>query len=98
METEDQFNIDCHKLLAGIFDRHETIVDMDTFGAIVLTIDPEDRDGWTRQIVDRNKKCCEARSGHVGHLIELQMRRERQIKELVNIEKLEVAESCCRRP
>ena len=30
VETEDQFNIECHKLLAGIFDRHATIVDMDT--------------------------------------------------------------------
>ena len=29
METEDQFNIECHKLLAGIFDRHGTIVDME---------------------------------------------------------------------
>ena len=67
-------------------------MDMDTCGAIVLTIDPEDRDGWTQQIVDRNKKCCGAKSGHLGHLIELQMKRERQIKELVNIEKLEVAE------
>ena len=43
-----------HKVLAGIFDRHGTIVDMDTCGAIVLTIDPEDRDGWTQQVVDRN--------------------------------------------
>ena len=40
METEDQFNIECHKLLASIFDRHGTTVDMDTCGAIVLTIDP----------------------------------------------------------
>ena len=70
METEDQFNIECHKLLAGIFDRHGTIVDMDTCGAIVLTIDPEDCDGWTQQDVDRNKKCCGAKSGHLGHLFE----------------------------
>ena len=88
METEDQFNIECHQLLAGFFDRHGTIVDRDTCGAIVLTIDPEDRDGLTQQDVDRNKKCCGAKSGHLGHLIELQMKRERQIKELVNIEKL----------
>ena len=92
METEDQFNIECHKLLAGKFDRHGTIVDMDTCGAIVLTIDPEDRDGWTQQIVDRNKKCCGAKRGHLGHLIESQMLSEGQIKELKNIEKLEVAE------
>ena len=67
-------------------------MDMDTCGAIVLTIDPKDRDGLSQQVVDRNKKCCGAKSGHLGHLIELQMRRGRQIKELVNIEKLEVAE------
>ena len=87
MDTEDQF-----KLLAGIFDQHGTIVDMDTCGAIVQTVDPEDRDGWTQQVVDRNKKCCGAKSGHLGHLFESQMVSERQIKELSNIEKLEVAE------
>ena len=92
METENQFNIECHKQLAGKFDRHGTIVDMDTCGAIVLTIDPEDRDGWTQQVVDRNKKCCGAKSGHLGHLFESQMVCERQIKEHANIEKLEVAE------
>ena len=65
---------------------------MDTCGAIVLTIDPEDRDGWTQQVVDRNKKCCGAKRGHLGHLFESQTVSERQIKELANIEKLEVAE------
>ena len=64
---------------------------MDTCGAIVLTIDPEERDGWTQHVVDRNKKCCGAMSGHHGHLFESQMVSERQIKELANIEKLEVA-------
>ena len=92
METEDQFNIECHKLLAGKFNRHGTIVDMDTCGAIVLTIDPEVRDGLTQQVVDRKKKCCGTKSGHLGHLFESQMVSERQIKELANIEKLEVAE------
>ena len=77
---------------AGIFDRHGTIVDMDTCGAIVLTMDPEERDGLTQQVVDRNKKCCGTKSGHLGHLFESQMVSERQIKELANIEKLEVAE------
>ena len=91
METEDQFNIECHKLLAGIFDRHGTTVDVDTCGAIVLTRDPEERDGLTQQ-VDRNKKCYGTKSGHLGHLFESQMVSERQIKELANIEKLEVAE------
>ena len=66
-------------------------MDMDTCGAIVLTTDPEDRDGWT-QVVDRDKKCCGAESGHLGHLFESQMEGEKQIKELANMEKLEEAE------
>ena len=90
METEDQFNIECHKLLTGTFDRHGSIVNMDTCGAIVLTKDPEERDGLTQQVVDRNKKCCGTKSEHLGHLFESQMVSERQIMELANIEKLEV--------
>ena len=39
--------------------------------------------GWTQQVVDRNKKCCGAKIGHLGILFESQ---------LANIEKLEVAE------
>ena len=79
METEDQFNIECHKLLAGMFDRHGTIVNMDTCGAIVLTKDPEDRDGLTQQVVDRNKTCSGTKSGHLGHLFQSLMVSERQI-------------------
>ena len=65
---------------------------MDTCGAIVLTTDSKDCDGLTQQVVDRNKKCCGAKRGHLGHLFESQKVSERQIKELANIEKLEVAE------
>ena len=83
METEDQSNIECHKVLAGMFDRHETIADMDTCRAIDMMTDPEECDGWTQQVVDRNKKCCGAKSGHLGHLFELQQKvSERRIKEL----------------
>ena len=92
VETEDQFNTECHKVLAGMFDWHETIVDMDTCRAIDRMIDPEDRDGWTQQVVDRNKKCCGAKSGHLGFLFESQKVSMRRIKEFANIEKLEVAE------
>ena len=92
VEIEDESNIECHKLLAGIFDRHGTVADMDTCGAIVLTKDPKDCDGWTQQVVDKNKKCCGAKSEHLGHLFESQMVSERQIMELANIEKLKVAE------
>ena len=63
VETEDQSNIECQKVLASRSDWHGTIADMDTCGAIVLTTDPEDRDGWTQQVVDRNKRCCGAKRG-----------------------------------
>ena len=65
---------------------------MDTCRATFLTTDPEDCDGWTQQVVDWNKKCRGAKSGHLGHLFESQKVSERRIKELANIEKLEVAE------
>ena len=91
VETEDQSNIECQKVLASRSDRHETIVDMDTCRAIDKT-DPEDCVGWTQQVVDRNKKCCGAKSERLGHLFESQMVSERQTKELANIKKPEVAE------
>ena len=61
VETEEQSNIECHKVLANRSDRHGTIADKDTCGTIVLTVDPEDRDGWTQQVLERNKKCCGAK-------------------------------------
>ena len=92
VETEDQFNTECHKVVAGTFDRHGTIVDMDTCRAIDKMTDPEDCDGWTQQVVDRNKKCKGAKGGHLGFLFESQKVSMRRIKEFANIEKLEVTE------
>ena len=92
VKTEDPFNTECHKVLAGMFDRHETIADMDTCRAIDRMTDPEDRDGWIQQVVDRNKKCCGAKSEHLGFLFESQKVSMRRIKEFANVEKLEVAE------
>ena len=59
--------------------------------AIALTTDPQDCHRWTQQVVDRSKSAVEPRE-HIGHLFESQMESERRIKELANIEKLEVAE------
>ena len=73
VRTENQFNTECHNVLASTSDRHGIIEDMDTCGSIVLTIDPEDRDGWTQHVVNRNKECCGTKSGHLGHLFESQM-------------------------
>ena len=92
VETEDQFNTECQKVLASRSDWHGTIADMDTYEVTVLTTDPEDCGRWTQQVVNRNKKSCGAKSGHLGHLFESQKVSERRIKELANIEKLDVAE------
>ena len=91
IETEEQFNTECQKVLASRSDRRGTFADMDACRATELKTDPEDCDGWTQQVVVWNKKCCGAKSGHLGHLFESQKVSERQIKELANIEKLEVA-------
>ena len=90
VETEDQFNTECHKVLAGISDRHVTIADMDTSGAIVLTTDPEDCDDGLSRLWTGTRSG--AKSGHLGLLFGSQKVSERRIKELANIEKLEVAE------
>ena len=92
VETEDQSNTECQKVLASRSHRHGTIADMDTCRAIVLTTDPEDCDGWTQQVVVWNKRCCGAKSGHLGHLFESPKVSERRIKELANIEKKELPE------
>ena len=93
VETGDQSNTGCQKVLTSRSDRHGTIADMDTCRAIDLTTDPEDCDGWTQQVVDWNKKCRGAKSGHLGHRFGSQKVSERRIKELASIEKLEVAET-----
>ena len=64
----------------------------DTCRTIVLVADPEDRDDWTQQVEDCNKKCFGAKRGHLGHPFESQKVSRDRIKELVNVEKLEVAE------
>ena len=93
VETEDQSDTGCRKVLASRSDRHGTIEDMDTCRAVVRTTGPKDCDGRTQQVVDWNKKCRGAKSGHLGHLFESHKVSERRIKELASIEKLEVAET-----
>ena len=65
---------------------------MDTCGVIDLKTDPEDCDGGFSRLWTGTRNAVEPRSGHLGHLFESQKVSERRIKELANIEKLEVAE------
>ena len=91
-ETGDQSRDKRQRVLASRPDRIRVGVNACTCRTIVLTTDPKDRDGWTQQVVDRNKKCYGAKSGHLGHLFEEQKLSEDRTKELANIEKLDVAE------
>ena len=43
-----QFNTECHKVLSGMFDRHETIADMDTCRAVDMKIPKIVMDGLSR--------------------------------------------------
>ena len=73
-------------------DRTRVDVNACTCRTIALAADPEDRDGWTQQVVDWNKECPGAKSGHLRYLFESQKVSESRIKELANTEKVEVAE------
>ena len=86
----NQSNTECQNVLASRSDRHGAIADMGTCRAIDMTTDPEGCDGWTQQVVNMNKKCCGAKSGHLGHSFESQKVSESRIKEFANTEKLEV--------
>ena len=79
-ETEDQSNAKRQRELASRPDRHGADVNADICRTIVLAADPEDRDEWTQQVVDWNKKCLGAKSGHLGHLFESQTMSEDRIK------------------
>ena len=92
-ETETGYQSrDKRRRLASRPDQTRVDVNACTCRTIVLAAGPEDRDGWTQQVVDWNKKRHGAKSGHLGHLFEAQKVSKDRVKELANIEKLEVAE------
>ena len=91
-ETGDQPRKRRLRVLASRPDQIGADVNACTCMTSVLAAGPEDRDGWTQQVVDWNKKRFEAKSRHLGHLFESQKVSEDRIKELANVEKLEVAE------
>ena len=62
---------------------------MDAYKNIVLAAMPDDREQWTQQVVDWDNKYYGAKS---GTLLDTQKVYEGRLKELANIEKLEVAE------
>ena len=69
-DTGEQSRDERQRVLASRPDRTGVDVNACTCRTIVSAAGPEDRDGWTQQVVDRTKKCRGAKSGHLGHLLE----------------------------
>ena len=62
---------------------------MDAHKLVVMAAMPDDQGKWTRRVIDWDKKYCGAKS---GTLLDTQKVYEGRLRELSNIEKLEVAE------
>ena len=92
LEAQDHSSAKRQKVLqAGLPTLHESDVDVDVDACktIVLAAMPDDREQWTRRVVDWDKKYCGAKS---GNLLDTQKVYEGRLRELASIEKLEVAE------
>ena len=92
LEADDHPSAKRQKVLAGMPTSDETDedVNVDAYKIIVLAAMPDDREQWTQQIVDWDKKYFGTKS---GTLLDTQKVYEGRLRELVNIEKLEVAET-----
>ena len=93
MEAEDNTSAKRQKLMAGMPILHETDVDVNTdthtqIGCIFAAM-PDDQGKWTQRVIDWDKKYNGAKS---GTLLDTQKVYEGRLRELANIEKLEVAE------
>ena len=77
--------------MAGMPILFETDVDvnMDAHNLVVLAAMPDDQGQWTQRVIDWDKKYNGANS---GNLLDTQKVYEGRLRELANIEKLEVAE------
>ena len=91
LEAEDDTSAKRQKLMAGMPILHETDVDvkMDAHKLVVLAAMPDDQGKWPQRVIDWDKKYYGAKS---GTLLDTQKVYEGRLRELANIEKLEVAE------
>ena len=91
LEAEDDTSAKRQKLMAGMPILHETDVDvnMDAHKLVVLAAMHDDQGQWTQRVIDWDKKYYGATS---GNLLDTQNVYEGRLRELANIEKLEVAE------
>ena len=92
LEAEDDASSKRQRLMAGMPILHETDVDVnvDAHKMVVLAAMPDDHEQWTQRVIDWDKKYYGAKS---GTLLYTQKVYEGRLRELANIEKLEVAES-----
>ena len=91
LETEDDASAKRQRLMAGLPILHETDVDVnvDAHKLVVLAAMPDDHGQWTQRVIDWDNKCYGAKR---GTLLDSQKVYEGRLRELANIEKLEVAE------
>ena len=98
LEAEVDTSAKRQRLTAGMPILHETDVDvnMDAHKLVVLAAMPDDQGRWTQRVIDWDKKYYGDKS---GNLLDTQKVYEGRLRELANIEKLEVAEpSSCKKP
>ena len=89
LEAEDDTSAKRQKLMVGVPILHQTDVDvnMDAHKLVVLAAMPDDQGKWI--VMDWDKKHYGAKS---GTLLDTQKVHEGRLRDLANIEKLEVAE------
>ena len=90
LETEDDGNAKRQRLMAGMPILHETDVDVnvDEHKMVVVAAMPDDQGQWTQRVMDWDRKY----GAKSGTLLDTQKVYEGRMRELANIEKLEVAE------
>ena len=91
LETEDDGSAKRQWLLAGMPILHETDVDVsvNAHKVVVMAAMPDDQGQWTQRVIDWDKKNYGAKSGTLLDTLKVY---EGRLRELANIEKLEVAE------
>ena len=91
LEAEDDTSAKRQTLMAGMPILHETDVDvnMDAHKLVVLAAMSDDQGQWTQRVIDWDKKYYGTKS---GNLLDTQKVYEGRLRDLANIEKLEVAE------
>ena len=87
LKAEDDASAKRQKVMTGVPILHES--DVDAHKMVVLAAMPDDQGQWIQRVIDWDKKYYGAKS---GTLLDIPKVYEGRLRELVNIEKLDVAE------